>query len=532
MRLSRLPTRVLELNNRGFEVRLIEGHGERGLYATLSHQWGSAIPLRLTTTTINSLRRGIPASSLPKTFWDTVVIAQRLDIQYLWIDSLCIIQDDPLDWENESSQMSEIHTNSALTIAAGCASDCHSGCFSSRSDLDTYSVQVPVVVGLEPSFFVRHERTKSYPQANCSIEAGARRSGLHSRAWVFQERLLASRTLHYTSTELAWECATGIACECRFGFDESERHLAFKRAFVHPDLDLYGFFFRSLQAVSPSYAARIDKAQRRVVQSDQRKEEVSVAVQRHWELVLYEYTARKLTVELDRLPALSGIADAISRHTSKEYFFGLWSDEIVRGLLWRISDKFGDSISRRMKEGYAPTWSWASVTGRIKYHPEEHHDAVYPRIKVQKTTRDLSSSNIYGPGTGTITLSGWLVPIFIQPTKSAPDGSPRKFVTNRELQYLNTPGTWPVDQPRGSFDPDIKGNEDGICIDQDHFFLICAIASRGKLEDGWILGMILVETPLKTVPTSYARVGFVLGNRSFTLQQWEKRVSLQTINLV
>jgi hypothetical protein len=284
--------------------------------------------------------------------------------------------------------------------------------------------------------------------------------------------------------------------------------------------------------VSPSYAARIDKAQRRVVQSDQRKEEVSVAVQRHWELVLYEYTARKLTVELDRLPALSGIADAISRHTSKEYFFGLWSDEIVRGLLWRISDKFGDSISRRMKEGYAPTWSWASVTGRIKYHPEEHHDAVYPRIKVQKTTRDLSSSNIYGPGTGTITLSGWLVPIFIQPTKSAPDGSPRKFVTNRELQYLNTPGTWPVDQPRGSFDPDIKGNEDGICIDQDHFFLICAIASRGKLEDGWILGMILVETPLKTVPTSYARVGFVLGNRSFTLQQWEKRVSLQTINLV
>jgi hypothetical protein len=151
---------------------------------------------------------------------------------------------------------------------------------------------------------------------------------------------------------------------------------------------------------------------------------------------------------------------------------------------------------------------------------------------VERTHHCFSSPNPYGPGTGVITVSGRLIPVYVQPTKAAPNGAARLFATNDKLQSTNPPYDYPRGCVWGYFDPDVKGDGDGICPQETHFFLICAIASRGILEDGWILGIILVARPVTSGPVRYARVGFVLGSRSFSLEQWEAKGETQRVDLI
>ncbi|PQE26592.1 hypothetical protein CJF30_00001352 [Rutstroemia sp. NJR-2017a BBW] len=129
----------------------------------------------LTTTTDNLKARmsGTRLSHFPQTFQDAISITQRLGIRYLWIDSLCIIQDSLSDWEAESARMGDVYTNSFLTIAA------------------THS-------------------TNSHGQGNTNLDT----SPLLTRAWAFQERLLSTRTLHVHAEELFWECKSRNMCEC------------------------------------------------------------------------------------------------------------------------------------------------------------------------------------------------------------------------------------------------------------------------------------------------------------------------------
>jgi hypothetical protein len=111
------PTRLLRIFRRGSDllVALVDPSQDRGPYIALSHCWGLVTPLRTTTTNYGDHARGIKVSSLPKTFRDAVTVAQHFGVEYLWIDSLCIIQDSTQDWERECPQMSNIYSNSVLT---------------------------------------------------------------------------------------------------------------------------------------------------------------------------------------------------------------------------------------------------------------------------------------------------------------------------------------------------------------------------------------------------------------------------------
>ena len=132
-----------------------------------------------------------------------------------------------------------------------------------------------------------------------------------------------------------------------------------------------------------------------------------------------------------------------------------------------------------------------------------------------------------------ITVSGCLVPVYIPPpTRAAADGSARLFVTDDDPQSTDPPHDYPSNRVCGHFDPDVKGNGDGVRPQGTHFLLICAVASEGALETGWILGIIVVTRPLTSNPVKYARVGFVRGNRSFSLKQWEAKGRIQRVDLV
>jgi Heterokaryon incompatibility protein (HET) len=101
-------------------------------YAALSHRWGGSVPLILTTSLLSEFEKGIQISKLPRTFRDAVTVTRQPGLDYLWIDSLCIIQDSVKDWENESSMMSKVYSRCYVNIAATHSRNSAGGLFVDR----------------------------------------------------------------------------------------------------------------------------------------------------------------------------------------------------------------------------------------------------------------------------------------------------------------------------------------------------------------------------------------------------------------
>lgn len=120
-----LPTRVIDVGSPDgrTEPRLCDTNGEPGDYIALSHCWGGRQPLRTTKENICSMKTCIPWAKLPNTFQDAISVTRRLGIRYLWIDSLCIVQDDAQDWEREAAKMALIFEAAYITIAATAATN-------------------------------------------------------------------------------------------------------------------------------------------------------------------------------------------------------------------------------------------------------------------------------------------------------------------------------------------------------------------------------------------------------------------------
>ncbi|KAF2803092.1 HET-domain-containing protein, partial [Mytilinidion resinicola] len=182
-----LPTRILDVRiactdsslkdpkHQNPKVSLFEPRGKAAPYVCLSHRWRPISEMtRTTQSTPQKYLRNIPWSDLTKTFQDAVVFTRGLGIRYLWIDSLCIIQGNDLDWQQESVRMWSTFAQSTLTLFA-----------SGLLDVDRVGHR-----GIE----VAH-------------------SPLLRRGWVYQERLLSPRGLHFGPDELVWECATALDCE-------------------------------------------------------------------------------------------------------------------------------------------------------------------------------------------------------------------------------------------------------------------------------------------------------------------------------
>lgn len=124
-----LPNRVIDVTQDGLDPRLVISEGQRGYYAALSHCWGGLQLLQTKVATLAQHQDCIPMEQLPKSFKDAITIARKLRIPYLWIDSLCIVQDSEQDWHHESGLMTSVYRNSMLTISATGAVDGSRGCF-------------------------------------------------------------------------------------------------------------------------------------------------------------------------------------------------------------------------------------------------------------------------------------------------------------------------------------------------------------------------------------------------------------------
>jgi hypothetical protein len=204
------PTRLLDVGTPGnpyLRLRVNGGATPASVYTTLSHCWGQLQIKQLKIANLLALTKEIEITELPKTFQDAITITRRIGVRYIWIDSLCIIQDSPEDWAKESSSMGNIYKNGLCNIAATAANDGQTGLFFQRNPL--LAQRCRISIKSLPSFLRPglYDLFQQYLWDNSVSEAP-----LNQRAWVIQERILAPRVIHFGKNQLLWECSELVRC--------------------------------------------------------------------------------------------------------------------------------------------------------------------------------------------------------------------------------------------------------------------------------------------------------------------------------
>jgi hypothetical protein len=295
-------------------------------YLTLSYFWGECSTTILTKENLTSFHQGIRLDSLPKTIQDAITITEQLEFEFICVDSLCIVQDDPDD----------VYSNCFLTIAALGGSSSNTGLFCQRD---------PLVYSKCKMFQDRngvdiYAELSGYPTGPSPLELYFRRAPLHKRGWVTQERLLSPRTLNFGVT-LIWECR-----------------------------DLFQDEFLSSRGGQPrsTFKPTFSKLQIRDRVFDIGKplaHQEMYSFWKFWTKLVEFYTAASLTVKSDRTVALSGAIASIARNTGWRNTAGLWEPFLLQELLWAPWPLISSDSEPR--PAAVPTWSWFSTDGNLRF---------------------------------------------------------------------------------------------------------------------------------------------------------------------
>jgi hypothetical protein len=281
-KLPELPSRVIEvgLPNSPHNPVLRITEGRCGQYVALSHRWAGSRITRTLQANFQSMCQSIPWDDLTKTMQDAVTVTRFLGIQYLWIDSLCIIQDSPVDWSQQSLKMSRIYRNSIVTISADCAHDHSEGFFT--SSFRKRKILCKATESSSWRYFADYKLTSE-----------KHTSALEQRGWILQEELLSPRMLKFCHGEIKWECPTSGSS-------------SFKQA-------LNGIKSTSMDLRSQAYIS--------------------------WHQIVQSYSERMLTHKSDKIMALMGIANYTRAIVKDTFLVGLWKNNLWHDLLWSSTDQ-------------------------------------------------------------------------------------------------------------------------------------------------------------------------------------------------
>lgn len=292
-------------------------NGEVGHYVALSYCWGppEKHPLRTTKDNLPYHRNVIAFQTMPKVFQDAIIITRELGIRYVWIDSLCVVQDSEEDWRQESGNMGLIYERARLTIAASGAEDPSQGCFLICPAKCVPTIKMPYIPDSGEISGSVHVALAPRAYRNVSPAYGP----LRQRAWATQERKLSRRVVHYMPGGMSWKCR------------QSSR--------------IYSEDGNSYHDAEDS----------------------------HWYSFIQSYSSTELTYESDRFIAIQGIVNEMQKTREDKYFAGMWTRDLSKALLWMAEKKSARNTSLEN----VPSWSWASIIGKVNWSTKalELHEA-------------------------------------------------------------------------------------------------------------------------------------------------------------
>ena len=339
---SFLPRRLIHITavDGSLHLRLHQTSGSDQVeYTTLSYCWGGAQSSQLTTSNLYSYLLSIPISNLPQTIRDAIIVTHRLDISHIWIDSLCILQDDDEDKAIQIASMPQIYASSTLTVSTSRAVFAHEGFLQDRKPTNEpdFVFQLPYRLpsnGELGSIILSH----SAPENSDNV--------LLSRAWAFQEHLLSPRILDWSGSQMLWICP---------GAKQSQGYID------------GGSIRGSLRAEDNLREAVLDMS-------------LPATLRRYtwgprsfidfWHTVLVAYTEKDMTISSDRALAIASIAALGGRISGKKYLAGHWRLEqmpwyFAASLMWSMKHRPERLPRPTVPQG--PSWSWTAVSGPIHF---------------------------------------------------------------------------------------------------------------------------------------------------------------------
>lgn len=394
-----LPSRVIDVclgQNEPSVLLHCQQGVSKGRYITLSYCWGGDQPIKLSKSNIGVWQNRIPSEGLPKTLIDAIECARRLSIRYLWVDSLCIIQDDEEDVASEIAKMPRIFNDAVVCIVAANSSSSTNGFLTQKSTStpeQLFQLFFRGPDGLKGSLSIVNSRTSGY------IEP------IELRAWTLQESMLSPCKLVYGSSHLQWFCPS-VQYTHGMNVEMSEQQRS--RWMLPPELD---DIFRPSLPISTS-KLRKDVNNMMLALTFKRTstlEKESLDVWEDWKTVISNYSKRELSFHRDKLLALSGVAERFGRTIKSDYLAGLWASYLPWGLLWKTRP-VGRITSGHSHRYIAPSWSWASTDVVIEWSELSVCKDTKPLIRIREhQAQPTFASAPYGDFVQCrLVIKGWL----------------------------------------------------------------------------------------------------------------------------
>lgn len=319
-RYSEMPSRLVDM----LEMRVIDvSQGSSFDYIALSYVWGTAPFITLTSTTSESLRRRGSLQhhsiSVPRTIQDAIEIGKFLGHRFIWIDSLCIKQDDRDDQKKEIRRMHEIYANAALTIVAATGSNAQVPLLDIEAD--QLSNQYHTIGGKHFCL----DRPELKPLVSFTT--------WFTRGWTLQELNCSSKVVYFLPERTYYSCNTGSWNE-DFPLDPS----------------IPAETYKSLRDEDPKVAAFFH---------GENPSECYVEMAE-------QLSRRQFTRDDDVLRALSGMYNMFALQKLGPAAAGIPVNFLESGLMWQPSGQLRRRTASHPNQPQ-PTWSWAGWAGPVTF---------------------------------------------------------------------------------------------------------------------------------------------------------------------
>ena len=497
-----MPTRLIDVGHDAFDVPRLAFSSdipktEQPKYAALSYCWGNEedakSQFKTEKASLEDRCVGLPIELMTPTTKDAIATTRAIGLRYLWIDALCIIQDDKDDWSHESSQMNLVYRHAFVTFCTLNTNSCHES-FLNRAPALEITFQSTLRKAIKGSYLVRLRQNTDVGLDDTKYTWDYSLSTWSKRCWTCQEQEMSTRLLLFGTSMMHFACA-------RYLWTEGDK-------------------------------APVDISTSRILSQVTRFKETRISARelyQSWDLLIHDYSYRSVTFDKDRLPAIAGLARVMGEVLRDQYLAGLWKGDLLEGLVWESA---GAMMSRglnshlqniRRRNYVAPSWSWATSKAMASCRTTDQHLLRITKMAaIVDVSVDADSDDPYGRiSGGFLRISGKLAAI------------PKWLPTTNGSEWSNS---WFYSMGRSN--DTISAYTDWLHKDQEAGLdlLVAMLLFRVEPDDGIgapvLQGLLLHPTD---APKQYYRVGTIRsqGPKSYEVMiDWFKDSQEDTICII